>query len=82
MTKLSQQNEVVLPICFTERCPSLPAVVNEIPFQKPMGKKKFLASAVPYLTEQKKLQRVVDCQSSLHGSPNTIAPVRDECAPF
>lgn len=39
MTKLSQQNKFVLPVCFAEHCPALPAVVNEIQFQKPIGKK-------------------------------------------
>lgn len=39
MTKLSQQNKFVLPVCFAEHCPAFPAVVNEIQFQKPIGKK-------------------------------------------
>lgn len=39
-TKLSQQDQFMLPICFMEHCPALSAGVNEIQFQKPTGKKK------------------------------------------
>lgn len=80
-TKLSQQNKVILPICFIEHCPALSAGANEIQFQNPTGKKKItLAFTAPYLVIWKKLQKIVlKLLSELFNSSSTLIPNRNYC---